>query len=157
MRVGDRPAAYHRERTVLLIPARRGRSPPRIIEPTNSADSSGNRSLAIMKKYREARKIFADFGKSTQHCAALFESATGMNVAAAMVYWAVVAVWLTILGTIAVFYVRNPRAFATTRLLLAVLSTDTFRNGFENISFGLYFGAQYGIFSAKLARPRFRG
>jgi signal transduction histidine kinase len=74
-----------------------------------------------------------------------------MNAAAAMVYWVVVAVWLTVLGTIAFFYVRNPQAFGTTRLLLAVLSVDTFRNVFENVYFGIYFGAQYGIFSAKLA------
>jgi signal transduction histidine kinase len=73
-----------------------------------------------------------------------------MNAAAAMVYWVVVAVWLTVLGTIAFFYVRNPQAFGTTRLLLAVLSVDTFRNVFENVYFGIYFGAQYGIFSAKL-------
>jgi signal transduction histidine kinase len=73
-----------------------------------------------------------------------------MHAAAAMVYWVVVAVWLTVLGTIAFFYVRNPQAFGTTRLLLAVLSVDTFRNVFENVYFGIYFGAQYGIFSAKL-------
>jgi signal transduction histidine kinase len=74
-----------------------------------------------------------------------------MNAAAAMIYWVVVAVWLTVLGTIAFFYVRNPQTFGTTRLLLAVLSVDTFRNVFENVYFGIYFGAQYGIFSAKLA------
>jgi signal transduction histidine kinase len=74
-----------------------------------------------------------------------------MHLAAAMVYWVVVAVWLTVLSTIAFFYVRNPRAFGTTRLLLAVLSIDTFRNVFENVYFGLYFGAQYGIFPSKLA------
>jgi hypothetical protein len=68
-----------------------------------------------------------------------------MNAAAAIVYWVVVAVWLTVLGTIVFFYVRNPQAFGTTRLLLAVLSVDTFRNVFENVYFGIYFGAQHGL------------
>lgn len=59
----------------------------------------------------------------------------------------VVALWLTILGTIVFFYARNPHTFGTTRLLLAVLAIDAFRNVFENVYFGLYFGGQYGIFS----------
>jgi hypothetical protein len=44
--------------------------------------------------------------------------------------------WLTILGTIIFFYVRNPHTFGTTRLLLAVLAVDAFRNILENIYFG---------------------
>jgi diguanylate cyclase (GGDEF)-like protein len=59
----------------------------------------------------------------------------------------IVAVWLTVLGTIAYFYIGNRHAFGTTRLLLAVLCVDTFRNVFENVYFGLYFGGLYGIFS----------
>jgi hypothetical protein len=70
-----------------------------------------------------------------------------MSLAAALVYWVVVALWLTILGTIVFFYARNPHTFGTTRLLLAVLAIDAFRNVFENVYFGLYFGGQYGIFS----------
>ncbi len=70
-----------------------------------------------------------------------------MNVAAALIYWVIVAVWLTVLGTIAYFYISNRHAFGTTRLLLAVLCVDTFRNVFENVYFGLYFGGLYGIFS----------
>ncbi len=70
-----------------------------------------------------------------------------MNVAAALIYWVIVAVWLTVLGTIAYFYIGNRHAFGTTRLLLAVLCVDTFRNVFENVYFGLYFGGLYGIFS----------
>jgi hypothetical protein len=46
------------------------------------------------------------------------------------------APWLTILGTIIFFYVRNPHTFGTTRLLLAVLAVDAFRNILENIHFG---------------------
>jgi hypothetical protein len=58
-----------------------------------------------------------------------------MNVVAALVYWVIVSVWLLVLGTIAWFYAHNPRAFGTTRLLLAVLAIDATRNVFENIYF----------------------
>ncbi|HLH97400.1 MAG TPA: GGDEF domain-containing protein [Xanthobacteraceae bacterium] len=73
-----------------------------------------------------------------------------MSLVAAYIYWVIVVLWLTVLGTIAFFYIRNPHTFGTTRLLLAVLAIDTFRNIFENFYFGLYFGAQYGVFSDKL-------
>jgi len=55
------------------------------------------------------------------------------------------ALWLTILGTIIFFYVRNPHTFGMTRLLLAVLAVDAFRNILENIYFGLYFGSVYEV------------
>jgi PAS domain S-box-containing protein len=47
---------------------------------------------------------------------------------------------------VAVAYVRNPRTFGATRLLLAVVAIDTGRNIVENLYFGLYFGAKYGLF-----------
>jgi diguanylate cyclase (GGDEF)-like protein len=75
-----------------------------------------------------------------------------MNLAAALVYWGIVVLWLTILGTIIFFYIRNPHAFGTTRLLLAVLAIDSFRNIFENTYFGLYFGSQYGVFPPEVSR-----
>jgi hypothetical protein len=62
-----------------------------------------------------------------------------LNLVAALIYWVIVALWLTVLGTIVSFYIRNPHAFGTTRLLLVVLLVDTSRNIFENIYFGLYF------------------
>jgi diguanylate cyclase (GGDEF)-like protein len=68
-----------------------------------------------------------------------------VNLVAAMIYWVIVAIWLTVLGMIACFYIRNPRAFGATRLLLAVLAIDTFRNVFENTYFGLYFGSLYRV------------
>lgn len=74
-----------------------------------------------------------------------------MNVVAALTYWVIVALWLTVLGTIAFLYIRNPQAFGTTRLLLVVLCIDTFRNVFENVYFGLYFGSVYGFLSPELA------
>jgi diguanylate cyclase (GGDEF)-like protein len=69
-----------------------------------------------------------------------------MNLAAASIYWVIVAIWVTVLVTVLIAYVKNPRAFGTTRLLLCVLAIDTFRNIFENVYFGLYFGGLYGLF-----------
>ena len=65
-----------------------------------------------------------------------------MRLAAALIYWAIVVLWLAVLATVIVFYIRNPRAFGTTRLLLAVLGIDTLRNIIENTYFGLFFGSQ---------------
>jgi diguanylate cyclase (GGDEF)-like protein len=73
------------------------------------------------------------------------------SLAAALIYWVIVAIWLTVLATIVYFYIRNPQAFGTTRLLLAVLCVDAVRNLVENIYFGLYFGSRYQLFSAELA------
>src|SRR6187455_2935565 len=70
-----------------------------------------------------------------------------MSLAAALIYWVIVVLWLTVLATIIVFYIRNPRVFGTTRLLLAVVAIDTLRNIVENVYFGLFFGSQYGLFS----------
>jgi diguanylate cyclase (GGDEF)-like protein len=75
-----------------------------------------------------------------------------MSLFAALIYWVIVVLWLTVLGTVIFFYIRNPQTFGTTRLLLAVLAIDTFRNIFENVYFGLYFGGQYGIFPAETVR-----
>jgi diguanylate cyclase (GGDEF)-like protein len=69
-----------------------------------------------------------------------------MSLAAASIYWVIVALWVTVLFTVLASYLKNPRAFGTTRLLLCVLAIDTFRNIFENTYFGLYFGGLYGIF-----------
>jgi diguanylate cyclase (GGDEF)-like protein len=69
-----------------------------------------------------------------------------MNIAAASIYWVIVALWVTVLVTVLVAYFKNPRAFGTTRLLLCVLAIDTFRNIFENVYFGVYFGGMYGLF-----------
>jgi diguanylate cyclase (GGDEF)-like protein len=74
-----------------------------------------------------------------------------VNLAAALIYWLIVALWLTILSTIIFFYVRNPHTFGTTRLLLAVLGIDALRNILENIYFGLYFGSVYQVLPSQLA------
>jgi diguanylate cyclase (GGDEF)-like protein len=82
-----------------------------------------------------------------------------MNLLAALIYWAIVALWLTVLSTIIYFYLRNSRAFGTTKLLLGVLAIDSARNIFENLYFGAYFGGQYGLFPIEtvhiLGRPAF--
>jgi len=69
-----------------------------------------------------------------------------MNLAAALIYWLIISIWVAVFGTLLTFYIRNPRLFGTTRLLLAVLAIDTLRNIVENVYFGVYFGAQYGLF-----------
>jgi diguanylate cyclase (GGDEF)-like protein len=65
---------------------------------------------------------------------------------ATYIYWAVVVLWLIVLSSVAYYYVRNPRAFGTTRLLLTVIGIDTIRNVTENSYFGLYFGGKFGVF-----------
>jgi diguanylate cyclase (GGDEF)-like protein len=74
-----------------------------------------------------------------------------MQLVAALIYWVIVALWLGVLGTVLVYYGRNPRIFGTVRLLLLVVALDTCRNIVENTYFGLFFGSQYGIFPASIA------
>jgi len=80
-----------------------------------------------------------------------------MTYIATYIYWVAVALWVTVLSSVVYYYVRNPRAFGTTRLLLTVIGIDTLRNIAENIYFGLYFGGKYGAFPAwtvdMLGRP----
>jgi diguanylate cyclase (GGDEF)-like protein/PAS domain S-box-containing protein len=74
-----------------------------------------------------------------------------MKLVAALIYWAIVALWLAVLGAVITSYIRNFRTFGATRLLLIVLAIDTLRNIVENVYFGLFFGAQYGLFPGALA------
>jgi diguanylate cyclase (GGDEF)-like protein len=69
-----------------------------------------------------------------------------MTYAATYIYWVIVALWLTVLCSVVYYYVRNPRAFGPTRLLLTVIGIDTVRNIAENTYFGLYFGGKFGLF-----------
>jgi diguanylate cyclase (GGDEF)-like protein len=71
-----------------------------------------------------------------------------MTYAASYIYWVVVALWLSVLLSVFYYYLRNPRAFGTTRLLLTVIGIDSFRNIVENAYFGFYFGGKYGLFPA---------
>jgi diguanylate cyclase (GGDEF)-like protein len=64
----------------------------------------------------------------------------------ALIYWAVVIVWLCVLATAIVLSRRNRGALGTTRLLLVVVAIDTIRNVIENSYFGAYFGGKYGLF-----------
>ncbi len=72
-------------------------------------------------------------------------------IAAALIYWIIVAIWLAVLGAVGWYYARNPRTFGTTRLLLGVVAIDTARNIVENIYFGLYFDSRYGLFTPEVA------
>jgi hypothetical protein len=74
------------------------------------------------------------------------ETIIPMSLAAALIYWVIIALWLAVLATVGIAFVRNPRTFGAIRLLLSVLTIDTFRNIAENLYFGLYFGGQYGLF-----------
>lgn len=69
-----------------------------------------------------------------------------MTYVATYIYWAIVVLWLTVLSSVVYYYLRNPSAFGTTRLLLTVIGIDTVRNIAENAYFGLYFGGKYGVF-----------
>ena len=73
-----------------------------------------------------------------------------MGLAAALIYWVIIALWLAVLTTVCVAFVRNPRIFGAVRLLLSVIVIDTVRNIIENLYFGLYFGGQYGLFPASI-------
>jgi PAS domain S-box-containing protein len=73
-----------------------------------------------------------------------------MSLAAALIYWIIISIWLAVLTTVGVAFVRNPRTFGATRLLLSVIVIDTVRNIVENLYFGLYFGGQYGFFPASI-------
>jgi diguanylate cyclase (GGDEF)-like protein/PAS domain S-box-containing protein len=73
-----------------------------------------------------------------------------MSLAAALIYWVIIALWLGVLTTVCVAFVRKPRTFGAVRLLLSVIVIDTVRNIIENLYFGLYFGGQYGLFPAAI-------
>jgi diguanylate cyclase (GGDEF)-like protein/PAS domain S-box-containing protein len=73
-----------------------------------------------------------------------------MSLTAALIYWVIIALWLAVLTTVCVAFVRNPRTFGAVRLLLSVIVVDTVRNIIENLYFGLYFGGQYGLFPATI-------
>lgn len=73
-----------------------------------------------------------------------------MSLAAALIYWLIIALWLSVLATVALTFIRNPSIFGAARLLLSVVVIDTVRNIFENLYFGLYFGSQYGLFPASI-------
>src|SRR3954470_10473274 len=74
-----------------------------------------------------------------------------MSLAAALIYWVIISLWLAVLTTVGVAFLRNRRTFGAMRLLLSVIVIDTIRNIVENLYFGLYFGGQYGLFPAAVA------
>lgn len=75
-----------------------------------------------------------------------------MALAAALIYWLIVAIWFGVLVFVAVAFWRNDDAKGTTRLLLIVVAIDAARNFAENIYFGVLWGWRYGLISTELAR-----
>jgi PAS domain S-box-containing protein len=73
-----------------------------------------------------------------------------MSLAAALIYWVIISLWLAVFAAVGVAFLRNPRTFGAVRLLLSVIVIDTVRNIVENLYFGLYFGGQYGLFPAAI-------
>jgi PAS domain S-box-containing protein len=73
-----------------------------------------------------------------------------MSLAAALIYWVIISLWLAVFATVGMAFLRNPRTFGAVRLLLSVIVIDTVRNIIENLYFGLYFGGQYGLFPAAI-------
>src|SRR5260221_11936790 len=73
-----------------------------------------------------------------------------MSLAAALIYWVIIALWLAVLTTVCVAVFRNPRPFGAVRLLLSVIVVDTIRNLIENLYFGLDFGGEYGLVRASV-------
>jgi PAS domain S-box-containing protein len=71
-----------------------------------------------------------------------------MSLAAALIYWVIISLWLAVFATVGVAFLRNRRTFGAVRLLLSVIVIDTIRNIIENLYFGVYFGGQYGLFPA---------
>jgi diguanylate cyclase (GGDEF)-like protein len=51
-----------------------------------------------------------------------------MSLLTSLAYWLIVAIWLVVLCTVAVFYRHDPRGFGTTRLLLAIVAIEAFCN-----------------------------
>jgi PAS domain S-box-containing protein len=73
-----------------------------------------------------------------------------MSLAAALIYWVIISLWLAVFATVGVAFLRNPRTFGAVRLLLFVIVIDTVRNIIENLYFGLYFEGQYGLLPAAI-------
>ncbi|QPF83806.1 EAL domain-containing protein [Bradyrhizobium genosp. L] len=73
-----------------------------------------------------------------------------MALTATLIYWVIIVMWLAVMVTVCLAFVRNPRTFGAVRLLLSVIVIDTARNIVENLYFGLYFGAKYGMLPASL-------
>lgn len=76
-----------------------------------------------------------------------------MDLAVALLYWVIVALWLAVLTALIVFVMRSRDVARTMGLLLLVLGIDAVRNIVENIYFGVYWGAVLGLFPAGYAAP----
>jgi diguanylate cyclase (GGDEF)-like protein/PAS domain S-box-containing protein len=73
-----------------------------------------------------------------------------MGIIAALIYWIIVALWMSVFVVLGAAFVRSSKRFGAISLLLVVLAIDTMRNVIENVYFGLYFGSRYGIFPSSI-------
>jgi hypothetical protein len=80
-----------------------------------------------------------------------------MKLITALTYWVIVALWAAVLVTLIVSYLRESRRFEPMRLLLIVLGIDILRNLIENSYFGMFFGAEYGLFPLAMFDRRVEG
>jgi len=76
-----------------------------------------------------------------------------MDLAVALLYWVIVALWLAVLAALITFVMRTRDVAHTMGLLLLVLGIDTVRNIVENIYFGVYWGSVLGLFPESYAAP----
>jgi signal transduction histidine kinase len=76
-----------------------------------------------------------------------------MDLAVALLYWVIVALWLTVLAALIGFVLRSRDVAGTMGLLVLVLGIDAVRNIVENIYFGIYWGAVLGLFPESYAGP----
>jgi len=74
-----------------------------------------------------------------------------MKLLAVLTYWLVVALWSIILAMLILFHRRNARVNGIIKHLLIIVGLDAIRNIIENSYFGLFFGAQLGMFPAAIA------
>src|SRR3569833_1772523 len=73
-----------------------------------------------------------------------------MKLVTAHTYWFFVVVCAVVLVTLTDTYMQGARRLGAKRLLLNVLEIDIIWNVIENSYFGVFFGAQYGLFPAGL-------
>jgi diguanylate cyclase (GGDEF)-like protein/PAS domain S-box-containing protein len=73
-----------------------------------------------------------------------------MSYTFAVVYWAIVCIWILILLTILVVFSRKTRSLGSARVLLFVVAIDSLRNIIEDVYFSAYLGSLHGLLPSQL-------